>query len=115
VNHHQLVLCTYVLSEFRDTLSEKFNASTFEVDGFLNEINYTLFASPSDITEFDKPIMRDIDDMPVLYSAIKSNVDILVTGDKDFFDFQLERPRIIKTHEFINEFISGKQKPYTTT
>ena len=35
--------------------------------------------------------IRDIKDYPVLYTAIIEDIDILVTGDKDFSDIDIER------------------------
>lgn len=37
----------------------------------------------------------------MLYTAIIEDVDILVTGDKDFSDIDVERPEIMTPAEFI--------------
>ena len=41
---------------------------------------------------------------PVLYTAIAEDVDVLVTGDKDFGDVEIERPDILTPSEFIERF-----------
>jgi predicted nucleic acid-binding protein len=35
--------------------------------------------------------IRDMMDYPVLYTAIIEDVDVLVTGDKDFADVEVEK------------------------
>ena len=44
-------------------------------------------------------------DYPVLYTAIIDDIDILVTGDKDFSDIGVERPEIMTPAEFMERFI----------
>ena len=39
--------------------------------------------------------IRDAKDYPVLYTAIREEVDVLITGDKDFSDVDVERPEIL--------------------
>ena len=48
--------------------------------------------------------IRDVKDYPVLYTAIIEDVDILVTGDKDFADIDIEKPEIMTPAEFMEEF-----------
>jgi len=38
--------------------------------------------------------IRDLKDNPVLADAVSSDADILLTGDKDFFEIDIERPVI---------------------
>ena len=52
----------------------------------------------------DMFVIRDADDEKVLYSAIISDVDILLTGDKDFSDVDIERPEILTPHEFLEKY-----------
>ena len=44
-------------------------------------------------------------DYPVLYTAIIEDVDILVTGDKDFSDIEIEKPEIMSPTQFIERFL----------
>ena len=39
--------------------------------------------------------IRDIDDYPVLYSAIIEGVDLFITGDDDSKDVEIEKPEIV--------------------
>ena len=48
----------------------------------------------------DIPI-RDKSDYPVILSAILADVDVLITGDKDFKDIKIEKPEILTPTEFL--------------
>ena len=48
--------------------------------------------------------IRDERDYPVLYSAITEDVDVFVTGDKDFDELELERPEIISPTGFLVKY-----------
>ena len=45
--------------------------------------------------------------MPVLVSAILSDSDILITGDKDFEDVKIDKPLIFTPSKYF-ELIAGK-------
>ena len=61
---------------------------------FFNGIRFEEFKTPEKIDEKEYPEIRDIKDLPVLVSAILSDSDILITGDKDFEDIKIEKPLI---------------------
>jgi predicted nucleic acid-binding protein len=48
--------------------------------------------------------LRDNDDLPVLASAILENVDILLTGDKDFAELSLKHPLILPPAQFVAKY-----------
>lgn len=48
--------------------------------------------------------IRDPKDYPVLYTAIAEDVDVLITGDRDFAEIQLERPEIYTPAEFMHYY-----------
>ena len=43
-------------------------------------------------------------DYPVLYTAIHEDVDILISGDKDFAEIYLERPEILTPAQFMEKY-----------
>lgn len=49
--------------------------------------------------------IRDMNDYPVLYTAIVEDVDILITGDKDFTGIPIERPEILTPTDFITNYM----------
>ena len=48
--------------------------------------------------------IRDDKDYMVLHTAIVADVDILITGDKDFTDVEIERPEILIPKEFLEKY-----------
>jgi len=44
-------------------------------------------------------------DYPVLYTAIIENIDVLITGDKDFADIEIEKPEILTPADFIAKYL----------
>lgn len=67
-------------------------------------MSYEYVYTPNDLEGglFD---IRDIKDYPVLYTAIIEDVDILITGDKDFNDIDIEKPEIMTPTEFIEFYL----------
>ena len=74
------------------------------VDKLLLKMSYDLVYTPEEMdgTLFS---IRDTKDYPVLYTAIIENVDILITGDKDFTDIEIEKPEIITPKDFITKYL----------
>lgn len=60
----------------------------------------TVVRTPADMTD-DENLIRDIDDRPILRAAKNANVDILITGDKDFLESGVTDPKIITAAEFL--------------
>ena len=46
---------------------------------------------------------RDPADYPVLYSAIVEDVDVLISGDKDFAEVKVGKPEIVTPSEFMEK------------
>jgi putative PIN family toxin of toxin-antitoxin system len=105
LDNHALVLCNYILKEVEDVFLEKFPHKINEMKRFIGGIEYRQF----DLGEMNislYPKTRDIDDFPILVAAIKSNVDILITGDKDFDEIIISRPKIMKPRKFADEYMN---------
>ena len=56
--------------------------------------------TPSNIDYTKYPSMRDSNDLPILVSAIISDSDILITGDKDFEDISIKKPLIFTPNQY---------------
>lgn len=48
--------------------------------------------------------IRDDNDYMILHTAIIADVDILITGDKDFKGIEVERPEILTPKEFLDKY-----------
>jgi len=100
---HQLVLSSYIIDELLNVTMRKFPQKIKDVDLFLTRLPYELVYTPREQNhEFFN--IRDVNDYPVLYSAIIEGVDLFVTGDNDFDDVEIEKPEIITPSEFLEKY-----------
>jgi putative PIN family toxin of toxin-antitoxin system len=95
---HSICIASHSLDEIQRVVARKFPAEVSIVDDFLNELTYELLRTPHFMA--DLPEIRDIDDRPILASAILADVDVLLTGDKDFKDVVIDRPKIMTPAQF---------------
>jgi len=103
-DYHSIVLSSYVLRELKEVIKEKFPEKQTELDTFLTNLPFEFSYTPDKLDKEKYPSLRDSNDLPVLASAIMEDVDILVTGDKDFFDLDLEHPLILTPAQFVAIF-----------
>jgi predicted nucleic acid-binding protein len=85
-------------------VQKKFPKKMNVIEEFLNEIPFESSYTPKEM-DMNLFAIRDVKDYPVLYSAINDNVDIFITGDKDFFDsINVEKPEIITPKDFLKKY-----------
>lgn len=103
-DNHQIVVCDYVIEELRLVTKRKFSEKKKFLDYFFLELPFELVYTPKslDINKFPK--MRDIKDSPILATAIMENVDVFLTGDKDFLVLDVEIPEILTMTEFLEKY-----------
>ena len=105
LDNNTLVLCDYIIKEVENVFLEKFPHRVSEMKTFIGRIKYRKFGSEKKSISI-YPKIRDINDFPVLVMAIESNVDLLITGDKDFDGITIDRPRIMKPRKYIDEYMN---------
>ena len=93
-NEHEIVIASYCIDELKEVVREKFHIDMKKLDKFLNDFPFHLLYSPESI-EVKLFEIRDECDYIILHTAIIENVDILITGDKDFKDVDVEYPEIL--------------------
>ena len=101
---HQIMVCEYVIEELRLVTDRKFPAKRKFIDSFFLELPFELIYTPKvlDLKEF--PVMRDAKDSPILATAIMEDVDVFVTGDKDFLVLDVDMPAIVTMAEFLERY-----------
>jgi putative PIN family toxin of toxin-antitoxin system len=102
--NHTLVLSSYVIDELSRVIKTKFPGKLAAMDNILFNMSYESEYTPHKLPEHRLFKIRDAKDEKVLYSAITADVDVLITGDKDFFDLGLAHPEIMTPAEFIERF-----------
>jgi putative PIN family toxin of toxin-antitoxin system len=98
---HQLILSSVIIDELFTVTKRKFPDKLTYVDRFLARLPYELVYSPIEPGFFH---IRDINDYPVLYTAIIEDIDLFVTGDGDFDGVEIEKPLIVSPSEFLENF-----------
>ena len=100
---HQLVLSSYIIDELLDVTKRKFSDKIKAVDLFLVRLPYELVYTPKE-QDHELFKIRDMNDYPVLYSAIIDDVDLFVTGDDDFKNVKIDKPEIITPSEYLEKY-----------
>lgn len=101
---HQLVLSSYVVDELKSVVKRKFPKRELAIDKLLMMMSFEYVYTPNEI-ERGLFAIRDIKDYPVLYTAMIEDIDILITGDKDFSDIDIEKPEILSPTEFMEKYL----------
>lgn len=100
-----MILSSFIIDELFAVTVRKFPEKRQAVDSFLSDLSYELVYTPRHMRGNLFKI-RDINDYPVLYTAIIENINIFVTGDKDFLDVDIEAPEIMTPMDFIERYIN---------
>ena len=104
IKYNNLFLCRYVVNEVVDVFTKKFKKEPKEIVDYMNRISVEILHLDS-FNLSNYPTMPDPDDIEVLANAIEFNVDILITGDKDFDEVKIDKPRIMKPREYMDEYM----------
>ncbi len=100
---HEIVICSYTVEKLKGLVKTKFNVKQADLDDFLMNFPFDLVYSPANVENklFD---IRDNDDYIILNTAIIEDVDIFITGDKDFDDVDIEKPEIMNASQFLEKY-----------
>jgi putative PIN family toxin of toxin-antitoxin system len=94
--NYDMVLCDRNLYEFRDVLKRKAPNSLSDAEVLLAELSYELIPA----TYNAQKLIRDVKDQPILDATIVADVDIILTGDKDFLALDMEHPKCMTVSQF---------------
>ncbi len=101
---HHIVVCDYVIEELNLVTERKFPAKRKFLDRFFMELPFELVYTPKVLDREVFPGMRDTKDIPILATAILEEIDIFLTGDKDFLVLDVETPEIMTMTEFLQQY-----------
>ena len=99
VDNHEIVLCDRNLAELRDILKRKAPKYLPDAEVLIAELPYELIPA----VDHAEKLIRDAKDQPILNAAIIADVDMILTGDKDFLSLDIERPRCLTAAQFLEE------------
>lgn len=96
------LICEQNVDELKRIFNKKFPGRLDSLDRFLSAALLTLELVPVPVDEIASEVkIRDIKDRPILRAALVSDADILLTGDKDFLESGLEKPKCMTPAEFL--------------
>ena len=99
--NHALI-CEQNVDELKRIFNKKFPHRLASLDKFLSIALLTLeLVSVPDNELTEEALIRDEKDRPILRAAIKAKADILLTGDKDFLESDIDKPAIMTPAEFL--------------
>ena len=101
-NPNQGIVCDQNIDEMRRIFNRKFPQRIPAMEKFLGLAlqSIELVCVPENSVSLETQI-RDEKDRPILRAAIYAKADILLTGDKDFLESGLEKPRMLTAAEFL--------------
>ncbi|MCM1253267.1 MAG: PIN domain nuclease [Clostridium sp.] len=97
-------MCDYVIEELRLVTDRKFPTKRKFLDRFFLELPFELVYTPKTLNLNEFPEVRDIKDSPILATAMMEEIDIFITGDKDFLVLDVDMPEIITMAEFLKQY-----------
>ncbi|MBQ1837657.1 MAG: putative toxin-antitoxin system toxin component, PIN family [Neisseriaceae bacterium] len=99
-NGHQLFVSSYIDLEFHDKIKKKWINQYQKIYAIYRQIGFIFIES----TTQTLGNLRDKKDIPVLSNAIYHQMDIILTGDKDFLLADLEKSLVLSP-AMMNEFL----------
>lgn len=88
-SNHELFVSSYIDREFRGKVRQKWPSKEESVLAVYQEIGLQTLESVKE----HSATLRDIKDIPILSDAIFHDMDVILTGDKDFLEAGLLRPK----------------------
>jgi putative PIN family toxin of toxin-antitoxin system len=101
---HDAVVCDYSLDEMRRVFNRKFPQRLGDFESFVSRLILAVevVGTPDqkDSVEGESAI-RDVNDRPIFRAAVNAKVDAIITGDKDFLESDITKPKSLTAAEFI--------------
>ena len=108
-DNHEIVLCDRNIMEFRNILKRKAPKFLPDAEVLLAEMSYELIPA----VDHAEKLIRDAKDQPILNAAIVYDVDIILTGDKDFLSLEMEHPKCMTVTQFLKNVVVEESGFYT--
>ena len=96
-----MYLCDQNITELREVVKRKKPDKLPDIDILLSELSYTLIPA----VHSRLFTIRDVKDQPILNAAIVEDLDVVLTGDKDFLSLDIEHPECLSVMEFRNKYM----------
>jgi putative PIN family toxin of toxin-antitoxin system len=101
---HGAVVCDYSLDEMRRVFNRKFPHRLGDYERFVSSMTLAVeIVSTPDREESveGENAIRDVNDRPIFRAASNAKVDAIITGDKDFLESGITKPKSLTATEFL--------------
>mgnify|MGYP003620427734 CR=1 FL=1 len=101
---HDAVVCDYSLDEMRRVYNRKFPHKLQDFERFVSALTLSveLVSTPAQEESVEgENAIRDINDRPIFRAAVAAKVDAILTGDKDFLESGIAKPKSLTAAEFV--------------
>lgn len=101
---HEAVVCDYSLDEMHRVFNRKF---PHRLNDFARFVSFMTMAVEMAGTPEEKErveeesAIRDVNDRPILRAAVNAGVSVILTGDKDFLESGITRPKCLTAAAFL--------------
>jgi predicted nucleic acid-binding protein len=99
---HELYITNNIFDEVQKVIKRKKPDKLDDMNIMLNAFEFRFKYLPKE--PIDNIKIRDPNDKIILSDAIRSEVDILITSDKDFFDRKYDGLEIINPYGFLKKY-----------
>lgn len=102
-SEHILYVSEYIDQEFKEKLEDKWPDKAQKIYSLYRRLDICFCKSINERLGS----LRDEKDIPVLSDAIYHEIDVILSGDKDFLEAELEKP-LIYSPSMMLEYLSTK-------
>lgn len=98
---HSLIVTDYIVDEFREIVEKKWPDKASTLIKLFMKMEFVFLESANIRAQLS---IRDDKDIQVLSDAVFYDVDIILTGDKDFLESDIKTPMIFSVN-MLDEFL----------
>lgn len=101
---YRAVVCDYSMDELRRVFNRKFPHKLDSLNRFLSLLLLStdiIDTPPSSEAWDEEKNLRDENDKPILRAALTHKIDILLTGDKDFLEADIQLLLVLTATQFM--------------
>lgn len=97
--NHDMILCDRNIAELREILNRKAPKYLPDAEVLIAELPFEMIPA----VDHAEKLIRDAKDQPILNAAILANVDVILTGDKDFLSLNMDHPKCLTAAQFLED------------
>lgn len=104
ISQYTLVMNNFNLCETEWTTERDFYKLRWAMKQYLNNMTYEYYSVDKKQINKQQLNIRDKSDHNILGAAIASKCDVLVTGDKDYFEMKYDNIEILTPRQFLEKY-----------